>query len=281
MRSRSRRRAARVVLAALCAAAALGTAAGGASAAATGPVRIAAAFDRDAALGSATALDVTLRLDPHRLTSAPLTEVRFAYPRSLGIVSSGLGLAACTRPPADFAKVLITAPGLGGCSRNAVMGLGTALALVRLTNGQVIPEYASVTLLSGALEDGRLGLVVYVDGEHPFGAKLAFAGDVRGAPAPYGGQLTMRMPVIPDLEDLATVSLVELRIAIGSHAIRYRERRRGQEVLYRPDGIELPASCPAHGFRFRAEVGFADGSRRAATSTTPCPQAVAVPASDR
>jgi hypothetical protein len=278
MRPRSRRRTVGALFAVLCSAAAM-AAAGAAHAA--GPVRIDAAFDRDAALGSATALDVTLRLDPRRLTRAPLTEVRFAYPRSLGLVSSGLGLAACTRPPEDFAKVLLSATGLGGCSPNAVMGVGTALALVGLTNGQVIPEYATVTLLSGPIERGRLGLVVYVDGQHPFGAKLAFAGDVRGAGAPYGGELTVRMPSVPGLEELATVSLVEMRVVIGSDSIRYYERRGGRKVAYRPEGVLLPASCPAHGFRFRARVGFADGSRRAATSTVPCPPAVAAPASGR
>jgi hypothetical protein len=274
MRSRHRR----AVLAVLCAGAVL--AAPGAAGAA-GPVRIEAAFDRGATLGSASALEVVLRLDPRRLTRAPLTEIRFAYPRNLGLVTSGLGLAACTRPAADFAKVLITATGLGGCSPNAVMGIGTALALVRLTNGQVIPEYATVTLLSGRLEHGRLGLVVYVDGQRPFGAKLAFAGDVRGARAPYGGQLTMRMPAIPGLEELATVSLVEMRITIGSHAIRYYERRRGRKVAYHPDGIQLPAACPARGFRFKTEIGFADGSRRYARSATPCPPPAAVSAAVR
>lgn len=275
MCSRTRAVAVRAVL---CAACALAVATGLAGAA--GPVRIAAAFDRDATLGSSTAVDVTLRLDPRRLTRAPLTEIRFAYPRNLGIVTSGLGLAACTRPEADFVKVLITGPRLGGCSPNAVMGTGTARALVRLTDGQVIVEYAVVTLLSGALERGRLGLVVYVDGQRPFGAKLAFAGDVRDARAPYGGELTMRMPVIPGLEELATVSLVEMRIAIGSPVIRYYERRGGRRVAYRPDGVQLPSACPARGFRFRARIGFADGSRQAATSVTPCPpSAVAAPSS--
>jgi hypothetical protein len=275
MRLRPRPRAVLAALVVLCAAARLD---GAAPPAAAAPVRVTAAFDRDATLGSATALDVTLRLDPRRLTSAPLTEVRFAYPRGLGLVSSGLGLATCTRPASDFAKVLIVAPRLGGCSPNAVMGYGTALALVRLTNAQVIREYATVTVLSGQIEQGRLGLVVFVDGQHPFGAKLAFAGEVTGAPPPYGGALTVRMPIVPGLEDLATISLVELRITIGSHAIRYYEHRRGQLVAYRPDGVELPFRCPAHGFRFRAEVRFADRSRRSATSTTPCPPSAAVPA---
>jgi hypothetical protein len=248
---------------------------------AAGPVRVSAAFDRGAALGAATALDVDLRLDPARLTTAPLTEVRFEYPQSLGLISSGLGLATCTRPASDFAQVLIEASGLGGCPLNSVMGYGTARAIVRLVGGQAIPEYATVTLLAGPIVHGRLGLVVYVDGERPFGAKLAFAGEVRGAPAPYGGALAVRMPVAPGLSGLATVSLVDLRITIGSHAIRYHERRGGRTVSYRPQGIGLPTSCPRHGFRFRAEVAFADGSRRSARSTTPCPPAVAAPRGGR
>lgn len=275
MRLRLRPRAALAALAVLCVVAWLdGTAA-------AAPVRVAAVFDRDAALGGSTALDVRLRLDPSQLTRAPLTEVRFAYPRSLGLVSSGLGLATCTRPASDFAQVLIVAPRLGGCPPNAVMGFGTALALVRLTNGQVIPEYAAVTVLSGPFEHGRLGLVVFVDGQRPFGAKLAFRGEVGDAPAPYGGALTVRMPMVPGLEELATISLVELRITIGSHAIRYYERRGGQQVAYRPTGVELPLRCPAGGFRFRAQVRFADHSRRSALSSTPCPPAFASPSSGR
>ncbi len=280
MRTRPRTGAVLAVLAVVCA---VGGGPGPAAGAAltAGPLRVTAAFDRDAVLGAPTALDVTLRLDPRGVTRAPLTEVRFAYPRNLGLVSSGLGLATCTRPAQDFVQVLIIAPRLGGCSPNAVMGYGTALALVRLTNNQVIREYAAVTVLSGQIEHGRLGLVVFVDGQHPFGAKLAFQGEVAGARAPYGGALTVRMPIVPGLEDLATISLVELRITIGSHRIRYYEHHHGRLVAYHPDGVELPAGCPVHGFHFRAQVSFADHSRRSATSTTPCPPAVASPANGR
>lgn len=273
-----RRLAALALLAVLCAA--------GWSAAAAArtpnPVRVSASFDRGARLGSASALDVVLRLDPSRLTTAPLTELRFAYPQTLGVVSGGLGLASCTRPPQDFAQVLIFGPRLGGCPPNSVMGYGDARAIIRLVHGgQVIPEYATMTLLSGPIEHGRLGLVVFVDGQTPFGAKLAFAGDVTDARPPYGGVLTVRMPVVPGIQDLATISLTELRIVIGSHAIRYYERRNGRVVAYRPDGVELPSVCPRGGFRFRADVGFADGSRRSATSVTRCPRAVAAPTPGR
>lgn len=262
------------VIAVLLALSAIAVPGAGAATVAPAPLQVVARFDPGATLGASTALDVTLRLDPH-VTDTQLTGVSLAYPRSLGIVSSGLGLASCTRPPEDFARVLLDAPGLAGCPANAVMGIGTAFALVRLSDGQVIPEYATVTLLSGGLEHGRLGLVVFVDGRRPFGAKLAFAGAVRGAAPPYGGTLTVRMPQVPGIEDLATISLVELRVVIGAHRIRYRERRRGRLVAYHPDGVQLPSRCPATGFRFKAQVGFSDGTLRTATSVTPCPSPVA------
>jgi len=242
-----------------------------ATATATSAVRVTAAFDRGARLGAATALAVTLRLDPRRLT-APVTEIRLAYPQELGLVSSGLGLATCTRPASDFAAVLVSGPLLGGCPPNAVMGYGEAHAIVRLLqSGQAIPEYATVTLLSGTIEQGKLGLVVYVDGQRPFGGELAFAGDVADAAPPFGGVLTVRMPAIPGIQGIATVSLAELRLVIGSHAIRYWRRQHGRRVAYRPDGIELPARCPRGAFRFRAEVRFADGGRSSTSSVTPCP----------
>ncbi len=241
------------------------------------PVTVTAAFDRGASLGAPTALNVDLRLDQDRMPKAPVTEVRVAYPRTLGVISSGLGLAACTPSAGDFAKVLISGSRLGGCSPNAVMGYGTARAIVRLVDGQAIPEYAIVTLLSGAFEHGRLGLVVYVDGQRPFGARLAFEGEVSGARAPYGGALAVRLPPIPGIEQLATVSLVELQISIGSPAIRYYEHHGGQLVGYRPDGVELPARCPRGGFPFRAQVGFADGTSRSAVTTAPCPAVASSP----
>jgi hypothetical protein len=280
MGRRPRTRAALAALAVLPVIAASASVTGDAAAAAK-PVRVAAAFDRDARLGSSSALAISLRLDPNRFASTQLTEVRLAYPRSLGLVSSGLGLAPCTRPPEDFVRVLIDAPGLGGCPANAVMGTGTVFALVRLTDGQVIPEYATITLLSGTLERGRLGLVVFVDGQRPFGAKLAFAGEVRGAGGPYGGALSVSMPPIPGIRELATISLVELRIVVGAHAIRYYERRHGRRVAYHPEGVELPTACPAGGFRFQAQVAFADGTRRSASSVTRCPRAVASPPAPR
>jgi hypothetical protein len=242
-----------------------------AAARAPAPVQLRVAFDRGARLGATTALDVDVHLDPRRVRSF-VTDARLLYPESLGVVSSGLGLASCVRPASDFRQVSIPIGlGLAGCPPNAVMGYGTAVGQVRLADGEVIPEYTDVTLLAGPLEQGRLGLVVYIDGRHPFGAKLAYAGTVTGAPGPFGGALDVRLPSVPELAGFAVVALVDLRVTIGSHRIVYYDDVHGHAVPYHPDGIGLPDRCPRGGFPFRAELAFADGSRRVAATRVACP----------
>jgi hypothetical protein len=237
---------------------------------AAAPVRLTAGFDRHVTLGASSALRIGLHVDP-RLAPSPVTEVRLLYPRSLGVVSSGLGLAACTRPAIDFETVLVEGTGLDGCPPNAVMAYGTIVAEVRLSDGQVIPEYGTLALLSGPIEDGVLGLVVQIDGQRPFGGRLVLAGRVAKAAAPYGGAIAVRFPVVPSLEGVADVALTRLRLSVGDPRIRYVERVRGRIVRYRPEGVVLPRRCPRGGFRFRARLGFEDGTRATASTTVRCP----------
>lgn len=234
-------------------------------------VELTAAFAPGATLGAATVLHADLRVDPRR---APTTEVRVYYPASVGVVSSGLGLVACRRSPSDFATVLITGPTLGGCPANAVMAYGSARANVRLSDGQVIPEFATVALLSGEVVDDRVGLVVFVTGIHPFGAKLVYRGELLAATGTFGGALVAQLPAIPSLDGTATVALTRMRLAIGSRAIVYRTRAGKR---YRPEGVALPSRCPRGGFRFRAEVRFQDGGRAAGETVVRCPPAAGSP----
>ncbi len=246
------------------------------------PVRLTVAFDHAARLGQPTALRAAVTIDT-RQAPTPVTRVQLLYPGSLAIASSGLGLASCTRPSTDFQRVLIaTGPGLAGCSPNAVMGYGTAHAEVRLADGEVIPEFGALTVLAGPIADGQLGLVVYVDGQHPFGAKLAYAGAVTTAPAPFGGALAVSLPAIPSLAGFAIVALDRLRITIGSPQIVYYAHPRTRTGRYHPGGIPLPSRCPKHHFRFRVQITFQDGHRTTDTTTVRCPPAKpALSAADR
>ncbi|HMJ02656.1 MAG TPA: hypothetical protein VK506_06925, partial [Conexibacter sp.] len=108
-------------------------------------------------------------------------------------------------------------------------------------------------------------------GQRPFGGRIVLAGHVAAAAAPYGGAIAVRFPVVPALEEVADVALVDLRLMVGDPRIRYVERVRGRTVRYRPEGVVLPNRCPRGAFRFRAELGFEDGTRASATTTVRCP----------
>jgi len=235
-------------------------------------VQLRVAFDRGAQLGAPTALSAELRIDPRRL-SAPLLAVRLLYPDSLGILTSGLGLASCRPPAGAFAAIILDDP--LRCPRNAVLGYGTALADVRLADGELIPEYAGVTVLAGPVANGRVALVAYVEGQHPFGARLVYAGTLASGAPPFGGALDVRMPEIPSLVGFATLSLLEMKLSIGSRAITYVARTSRGARDFHPEGVGLPDRCPRDAFPFRVRLDFGDGRHAIAATRVPCPPAAA------
>lgn len=251
-----------------------------AGATAAGSVRLSVGLDAGARLGAATALHTRLSVDTRR-QSSPVTTISLRYPASLGVTTSGLGLASCTRPASDFSAVVVDGIGLAGCPRNAVMATGRAIGEIRLDGTGyigvpgvadigVIRELGTVTVLSGPLRRGRLGIVAFVDGWNPIGAKLAYGGEVAPAPAPFGGALTIRVNQLPAGWG-AEIALTDITMTIGARDIVYHERAGGRTVRYRPGGVELPARCPAKGLPFMAEIEFANGVRESATALTPCP----------
>jgi hypothetical protein len=230
-------------------------------------LRVKASFDRHARLGRSTVLNLGLHVDRIRQAS-PVTAARLFYPRGLGVVSSGLGLAACERPASEFEAVLISGSGLGGCPPNAVMAYGTVRAEVRLNQtGQVIPEYATLTVLSGPLDHGRLQLVIFIDGQRPFGGRFILSGEAVGASAPYGGALIVRFPQVASLQDIATIALTDLQLSVGSKRIIYFENG----VPFHPEGTALPERCPSAAFQFAVDLEFQSGQHRGARTTVPCP----------
>lgn len=230
-------------------------------------VRLSAGFDRGARLGGTTSLRFALRIDPQHKPS-PVSEIGVRYPASLGIATSGLGIATCRLPAAEFARVAVELVGLAGCSGNSVMGYGTISARVQL-GPLTVPSTAEMTMLAGPIERGRMQLAALVDGVSPLGVRLLYGGELRPAPAPFGEALSVRFPAIPDIPADSRFALVGVRLEIGSRAVVYRDEAGRR---YRPEGIALPVRCPAGGFRFAADVRFQDGSSTPAATTVPCPR---------
>lgn len=242
------------------------------SAAAVEPVRFAAALDDGARLGSSTALQIALKLDT-RQRPAPLRAVQVLYDQTLGVTTSGLGLAACRRPRAAFADVVASGEmtGRGGCPRNSLMATGTARGEIRLNGPGMEPigEVANVNVYAGPLTNGRLQLEAQVDGQNPIGARLLYAGQLHPPHGPWGGGLGITLPPLPDSWG-AEITLTEIELSVGGSAIRYSDPHSGS--LYQPAGVGLPSRCPRAGFRMQARLQFADGVRDRVSFAIPCPR---------
>jgi hypothetical protein len=195
---------------------------------------------------------------------SPLIDVDLLYPSNLGLATSGLGLATC-----DAATLSVYGP--EGCPSQSQMGYGQALVEVPF-GPEIIQETATTRVFMAHVSHGRLGLLFFADGREPVYAQLVFHGLVLPAPAPYGGDLATRIPLVPTLPGAPYAAIVRLRTTIGPAHLTYYQRDRSGFHPYHPRGIILPRTCPRGGFRFAARFTFEDGTHAVAHTSVPCPR---------
>lgn len=241
-----------------------------ATAAADQPVRLSAGFGSGARLGGQAALYFGLQIDERRL-STPATEIRLFAPAGIDI--GGLGLATCRIPPAALLDVLFPSFPVARCPPNAVIGRGTATAAL-LFDPEVAPIRgdASITLYSSVAQADRPGLLVLAQTTNPVSTQMAYAGRLNPASRPFGLELALQIRAPADPPFGAAIALTRMRVTIGGDDLVYTRPAAGKREYYRPGGVGLPSRCPRGGLRFRAELRFADDSRRAAGTRVPCPR---------
>lgn len=193
----------------------------------------------------------------------PLVQIELRYPNNLGFALSGLGLATCT------ASVL-EAAGPQGCSPEAVMGIGTALTGIVLGT-TTVSEEAPITIYRAPDTEGRLAILFYSEGSTPVDTRIVFPGLLLPAPAPFGGRLSIGIPLVPTLPGAPFISVLHLRATIGPRGVVYYEKVGGRMLAYKPRGILLPKGCPKAGFPFSARFTFLDTTSAPAKTTVPCP----------
>jgi hypothetical protein len=233
------------------------------------------------ATGAQESVKLTTSLQPERLghgttvgfgfeiTSAsgrvppPLVGVELRYPGNLGFALSGLGLATCQ--PATLATL-----GPSGCPANSRMGFGSALGQIAV-EGLVVREPAAVEIVRGPTREGHLALLFYVDGIDPVYAQLVFPGLLVPASAPFGGAVSLDVPLVPSWPEGPDIAIVRLRSTLGPEHLTYYRHAKGRVVPYNPQGILLPKVCPRGGFVFAGSFRFADGTRAGARAVVPCP----------
>lgn len=194
---------------------------------------------------------------------SPVTQIDLRYPKHIGIVTSGLGVASCT-------TTLLSELGPAGCPSRSLMGYGTATAEVQV-GAEIIEELATTTVFMAPLAEGNINLVFYVNGETPLVADLLFPGLLLPAAPPYGGDLAITVPLFESFTEGPDVALVKLRSTIGPLGVTYYERIHHEFVPYQPSGIILPSHCPSHGFPFAVTFAFADRSHTTSRATVACP----------
>lgn len=253
--------------AALCAfvwAAASATGAPTGPASATPTASLTAGFSPERLGGRATiSFGVRVQAPPGELPPA-LAGMELLYPENLGIATSGLGFQTCD-------PTRLQTKGLAACPADSLMGRGSAVVEVPI-GPETVRENTDLTLISGPVQNGHLGLLFFASGTPPISAALVFPGLVLPTPAPFGGSLNISMPRVPSVPEGADVSIVSLHTTLGPRHITYYERRHGRLVAYTPEGILLPRSCPRGGFPFSVRLSFQDGTSTSAASTVRCPR---------
>ena len=224
---------------------------------------LSAAFEPER-LGGRTTLRFGFQITvPGGAVPPALTAVSLSYPESLGIAFSRLGLVTCT-------VAQLEASGVAGCQENSIMGFGDATAEISL-GSDVVGEPVPLTILRAPDEEGHIALLFDAVGTTPLNTTAVFPGALLPASPPYGGQVSIDVPLIPSVPGAPAVSIVRLRATLGPSGVTYFKPLEGRTIVYQPPGLLLPNSCPKGGFPFAAQFTFVDGSHASARTVEACP----------
>ena len=216
-------------------------------------------------LGGQTTIVLGFQItDPGARVPPPLRAMSILYPNNLGIALSGLGIETC-------ASAVVELTGAGGCPPDSVMGRGSALAEVPF-GPETVHEQAAITILRAEDQGGFIALLFDAQAEKPVQANIVLTAELLPARVPYGGRISVSLPLVPSLPEAPPVAVVALRATLGPLGLTYYEVRRHRRIAYHPKGIFLPDSCPRGGFPFAASFRFEGGTATSATTRVRCPR---------
>jgi hypothetical protein len=197
---------------------------------------------------------------------SPLTHLDLRMPQNMNYITSSLGTSTC-EPAALVEK------GLVGCPSNSQLGYGNAYVEVPFgqSSGREIPD---IEALMGPPHNGNAVVLFYANGLAPVYAQIVFQGELVSGGGPFGESLDAGVPLIPSVTNGPPVSIIHVESTIGPNHLNYHKRVHGKLVSYKPQGVDIPESCPHGGFPFEADFAFLDGSTVTAHSTVPCPPPV-------
>jgi hypothetical protein len=215
-------------------------------------------------LGQQTSVSFTVQITmPAGGVPPPLTEAVVRYPAGVNIGLSELGIDTCQ-------VATLERFGPEGCRADSIMGEGRAIGALQI-GPEVISETAHVTVLRAPQREGSLAMMFYVDAGGPVAAQLVLPGLLAPAPARFGGEIKMQLPLVEGLPGGPDVAVTLVQLALGPRGLTYYEHVHGKLVPYHPRGILLPNHCPRGGFPFSGTFIFLNGGRTNALTSVPCP----------
>lgn len=192
--------------------------------------------------------------------------------RSMALrLPAGMGIATTTLGEANCAPGELIAAGLGGCSANAVLGFGSATAIVPVGSSEVT-EHASLHPLMGPSHENEVEVLFYVQASTPVFAQLVLPGVLAEDAAPFGEQLQTSVPLVEVWPEGPDLALQSIDSTIGPEHLLYHRRAGSKSVPFRPQGIRIPSQCPRRGYPFGALLSFVDGTTASASFHVGCPR---------
>ncbi|MHB1569511.1 MAG: hypothetical protein ACYC0H_09940 [Solirubrobacteraceae bacterium] len=199
---------------------------------------------------------------------APLRSMELRLPYEMGLGTSSLGLRECTAPP-------LLESGLEGCSPNALLGFGTALAEVPFGATfpySVLREPLHVTALLGEPANNNETVLIYIESAHPVAVERVLTATILPVARPYGDALKINVPNWQTWPEGPDVGITRFTSTIGPHGLRYRRQEHGKTIFFEPRGLTVPLTCPKGGFPIEARFQWWNSAATAvARVRVPCP----------
>jgi len=225
--------------------------------------RLHVAFSPDLA-GARTTIELSLRvLGASGAPPPPLRSLTLRLPAGMGVATTTLGESNC-------APASLLAAGLNGCSANALLGFGSATAVVPVGSNKVI-EHATLHPLMGPPRENQVEVLFYVQASTPVFTQLVLPGVLAEDSAPYGEQLRTWVPLVEAWPEGPDLALESINSTIGPEHLIYHHRVGSKTVPFRPRGIRIPSRCPPRGYPFGALLNFVDGATATALFRVSCP----------
>lgn len=195
---------------------------------------------------------------------SPVVSLALRMPENMGLATTTLGEASCNPRP-------LLEDGLAGCSENARLGFGDAVAVVPLREHPVY-ERASLTALMGPPLTDHVQVLFYAEGLTPVFAQFVFPGVLVSDKRPFGDRINTTIPLVAPWPEGPNIALTSFSSTIGPLHLTYHRQVSGKRIAYRPHGLMIPRRCPRGGYPFAAILTFEDSSTTEAITHVHCPR---------